>query len=208
MPNKEIVIFGAGGHARSVADVLLSNDPETNLVFIDPNAQAGERILGFDVLKDSDFAPDPARLPEVFVAVGNNAERKHRRESLGQLATVEVVAKDAYIGAGAQIGPGVFIGHEAHIGPLVRIGEGSIINTRALIEHEVQIGSNTQIAPGAIISGRVVIGNNVFIGIGSKIIDGISICDDAIVGASATVVENITLPGTYVGTPARKLVSE
>jgi sugar O-acyltransferase (sialic acid O-acetyltransferase NeuD family) len=205
--SREVIIFGAGGHARSVADVMLSSSPDAHITFVDESAKPEEEIFGFDVVTNLDI-PAESDGREYFVAIGNNGKRKAQREILGQLATSEVLALDAHIGKDAEIGAGVFIGHAAYIGPLVKIGEGTIINTRALIEHEGEIGANSQISPGAIIAGRVKLGENVFVGIGARIIDGITVCSDVVIGASATVVESIESPGTYVGTPARIVSQE
>ena len=60
-------------------------------------------------------------------------------------------------------------------------------------------------AVGAILCGRTVIGNRCMIGAGAVVIDQIKICDDVTVGANAVVVKDITVPGTYVGNPARKI---
>jgi acetyltransferase-like isoleucine patch superfamily enzyme len=45
----------------------------------------------------------------------------------------------------------------------------------------------------------------VFLGAGATVIDGTTIADDVTVGAGATVVSDIREPGTYVGSPARRL---
>lgn len=200
MDNKEFVIYGAGGHARSVADVILSNSPDAHITFVDESAKPDERIYGFEVVREK--SQDDGK--DYFVAIGDNERRKAQSSALGNLVTAEVIANDAHIGKEAVIGKGTFVGHEAYVGPLTQIGENCIINTRAILEHEVVVGSNSSIAPGAIIGGRVTIGENVFIGLGARVIDNVSICSDVVIGAASTVVDSITEPGTYVGTPARK----
>lgn len=199
MTNKEVIIYGCGGHARSVADVILSSFGDVHLTFVDKNAMPGEQIFGFDVVPEVEPTPDMA----YFLAIGDNQKRRQMREALNQ-HLIEVVAHNAHVGREATIGPGCFVGHEAYIGPLAEIGENTIINTRAIIEHEVVIGKDSQIAPGVIIGGRTRIGDNVFVGLGATILDGLEICPDVVIGASAVVVKNISEPGTYVGIPAKK----
>ncbi|MEK7594267.1 MAG: NeuD/PglB/VioB family sugar acetyltransferase [Patescibacteria group bacterium] len=193
------VIYGCGGHARSVAEVILYNQPDAKLTFVDDAARPDEKIFGFDVVADS-----PASGGVGFVALGDNLKRQSICESLGDNLT-QVIAKDAHIGRDTELGAGCFVGHEAYTGPLVSVGEASIINTRAIVEHEVKIGRASQICPGVIIGGRTTIGDNVFVGLGATIIDGITICSDVIIGAGAVVVNNIDQPGTYVGVPARRI---
>jgi len=195
------LIFGCGGHSRSVADVILFNTPGAQLFFVDEYAKPNEKILGFKL-----FKKPPAIDMQTIVAVGDNIQRKKLLESLRESQKIiKVVSRDVYIGARAKIKAGSFIAHRAHIGPLARIGKGVIVNTQAVLDHEVIVNDYSQIAPNVSVGGRTVIGKNVFIGIGAVIIDRLNIADNVIVGANATVVRDITEPGTYVGTPAVRI---
>ena len=70
-------LLGCGGHARSIADVILANDSEANIIFVDNAARDGEIILGFPVVRD---APTEAR---AFVpAIGDNEQRELQRPML------------------------------------------------------------------------------------------------------------------------------
>ena len=201
MKSKEIFIIGNGGHARSVADVILYNNPETTLTFLDHNAQKNEMLFGFPSSKEI-IAP---KNHACFVAIGNNEKRKYFFEQLDVSQRYSVISSLAYVSTYAQIQPGCFVGNFAHIGPEARIGENSIINTAAIIEHETKIGKHSHICPNAALAGKVTIGDLVFIGCGATIINNITVCYQVIVGAGATVIQNITEPGTYVGTPAKRL---
>lgn len=199
MESKEFVIYGCGGHARSVADVILSNSENIKITFVDEAAKPGEHLFGFEVVPTIEVKSDKL----YFVAIGDNLKRRQLQEEL-DMPLAEVIAHNAYIGHESKIGAGCFVGHEAYIGPQAIIGNNTIINTRAIIEHEVQIGKDSQIAPGVIIGGRTRLGNNVFVGLGATIIDGLEIASNVVIGAAAVVVNNIHEPGTYVGTPARR----
>ena len=61
------------------------------------------------------------------------------------------------------------------------------------------------VAPGATISGGVTIGHFSMIGVGATIIEGKKIAASCLVGAGATVVRDLTEPGVYVGSPARRI---
>lgn len=197
------VIFGCGGHSRSVADVILANDPNANLFFIDENAGINEKIYGFPILKD---IPSHITVYKSIVALGDGIKRKEIIETkVDQSTLVSIISVNAYVSLCAELNLGCFVGNFAHIGPEVCIGENSIINTGAIVEHEVKIGDYCHIAPGSIVCGRSEIGNFVFLGAGAKIIDGINVCSNVVIGAGSTVVNNITESGVYVGTPARKV---
>lgn len=194
-----VIFFGCGGHARSAADLILSYK-KTKILFVDENARENEKILGCDVVRSY-----PLRGEDYFVAIGDNVKRKALFESLEGGKCISILSPRAYFGKESKIAKGCFIGNFCHIGPEVRIDDNTIINHGAVIEHEVQIGKHCHIGPNATISGRCTIGDLVFIGVGATIKDSISICSAVIVGAGATVVKDIVEPGTYVGTPARKL---
>ena len=59
--------------------------------------------------------------------------------------------------------------------------------------------------PGAIVSGNVSIGDRVYLGTNSTVIEKKQINSDVIIGANGVVIRDITLPGTYVGTPVKLL---
>jgi sugar O-acyltransferase (sialic acid O-acetyltransferase NeuD family) len=197
----DIIIVGCGGHARSVADVILYNDPGTTIVFVDINARHGETIFGFPVCGSYNI---PKR-QRIFVAIGDNYLRKSSIEELDETINISVLSKLAHIGQHAVVGCGSFVGNFVHVGPEVEIGKGTIINTSAVIEHEVKIGSYCHLAPNSSISGRCRLGDLVFVGVSATLKDSINICSNTIIGAGATVTSDIYEPGTYVGTPARKI---
>lgn len=198
------VIYGCGGHARSVINTICMDNKDAQIIPVDVNAGMDERILGFLAKRSYELKPEDCYI----VALGDNARRKElfekgKEERAGK--SIAVVSGFAIVGMETEIGTGTFVAPSAYIGPQVRIGLNTIINTGSVIEHETVIGNHTHIAPRAVICGRSQIGNLVFCGVGSTVIDGIRICDHVIVGAGAVVIRDITEPGVYAGVPARKI---
>lgn len=202
-----VILFGCGGHARSIVNTIRKNDEKSNILLVDKNATNGEVILNCKVecvyqLREND---------SYIVAIGDNLKRKKIYEALLKFQMghcISVVANNAIIGIETKIGKGTFIASNTYIGPEVKIGNNTIINTGSLIEHEVVIGDHTHIAPHVTICGRTRIGNNVFCGAGSTIIDKVAICDNVIIGAGAVVIDDITKTGVYVGVPAKKITGD
>ena len=64
----KLIIIGCGGHARSVASVVLQNFPDAKIIFVDENAQDNERIFNFPVVRTL-----PQDAQNIFVAIGDNA---------------------------------------------------------------------------------------------------------------------------------------
>ena len=197
MQNKIIYIIGCGGHARSVADVILDNNPSQELVFVDENARENEAIFGFPVVP---ILPETAE--NIFIAIGDGTKRQKLSENKN---LINIISKRAYISPTAQISDGIFVGDGAHIGPFAKLGRGCIINNNAVVEHECTVGDFSHISVNSAVCGRVHVGNNVFIGAGTTVRDYMNICSDITIGAGAAVVKNITEPGIYVGIPARKI---
>ncbi|HSW93398.1 MAG TPA: NeuD/PglB/VioB family sugar acetyltransferase [Gammaproteobacteria bacterium] len=195
---KSLVIYGCGGHARSLADVALSNGIE-QLIFVDNDARDNEKQFGFDVVKNFSLE----KTTECILALGDNKQRAALFDSLKN-NIISLISIHAHIGKNAEIAKGVFVGNGAHIGPNAKIGENTIINTHAVVEHDCVIGKHSHISVNAVVAGKSTVGDFVMIGTGATVIDRIKMCSHVTVGAGAVVVRDITEPGTYVGVPARK----
>lgn len=201
MTLRGLVLLGCGGHARSAADIALAAGIE-RLLFVDPAARPGETMLGFDVV------PALSALPQGWgwlPAVGDNAHRERLLRQGYATPAATLVAPGSRIGTGAVVGDGVLVGRLCHVGPLAVVGDGTIVNNGAVVEHDVQVGRCGHVSVNATLAGRVVLGPRVFVGAGATVIDGIRVGADVVIGAGATVVADLEGPGTYVGTPARRL---
>jgi len=197
---KSLVIYGCGGHARSLADVALGNGVE-HLIFVDENAQPNEKQFGFDVVKTTSLEENMDCIP----AAGDNEQRAGLFELLQNNNIITLISDNAYIGRNTRIAKGAFIANGAHIGPNTTIGVNTIINTHCVIEHDCVIGNHSHISVNAVVAGKSEVGDFVMIGTNASVIDNIKICSHVIIGAGAVVVQDITEPGTYVGMPARKI---
>ena len=196
---KNLIVYGCGGHARSVAEVALANG-KTRLVFVDSRAKANETIFGFPVV--TSFQDENAG---IIIAIGDNEKRASLFGRFLPQQCESIVAHDAYFGRDVVIGRGSFVGHGAYLGPGVTADVNSILNTRCVIEHESRVGAHCHIAINATVAGRCQIGDFVTLGAGVTVIDNISICSNVFVGAGATVTRNLDTAGLYVGVPARKI---
>ena len=200
--DKKIVIIGAGGHGRVVADIAKLNK-YTDILFLDDNCEnkgctvAGKVSDYIEYIRDYDF----------IVGIGDNKTRQTIMQKLinsnAKVVTLihpkAVVCKDVKIGIGSVIMAGVVINTN------VVIGNGVIINTSASVDHDCIIGNYVHISVGANIAGTVNIGNEVFVGAGATIINNLSIVGGCIIGAGAVVVEQIKDRGTYIGIPSKRL---
>jgi len=104
-----------------------------------------------------------------------------------------------------EIGEGSFVGAYSILTTNIKIGKHAILNRSNHIGHDCEIGDYFSAMPGAIVSGNVKIYDCVYMGSNSSIREKLSIHSLCTVGMNAGVVKNITEPGTYVGTPTKKI---
>lgn len=205
--NRRIVIVGASGHGKVIADIAKRNG-YAEIVFLDDNASLKE-CSGYPVVgtsKDAERYGDS----DFIVAIGNARIRQKIQLSLAEngkrLATL--IHPNAVIGENVSLDEGTVVMAGAVINPCVKIGKGCIINTCASVDHDCMIGDFVHISVGAHVAGTVAIGNRTWIGIGGVVSNNIEITDDCMIGAGAVVVKNIPESGTYVGAPARIMKNE
>ena len=202
--NKQLIVLGFGGHARSVADVAIAMVYET-LVFVDEHAREGEMYLDFPVLKS--FTPHDSKAWCAFPASGNGLVRQAQTKLIEQQGwqLVSLLAPSATLGVGCAVSDGVFVGQQTHIGPMAKVGRGSIINTGAVVEHECSVGEWAHVSVNATMAGRSRLGDFSMLGAGATVIDGLSVAGHVTVGAGAVVHKPIDVAGVYVGVPSRLL---
>lgn len=200
----KIVIYGCGGHARSIINTIYETDRADDILLVDDNVRNGEMILKCQTVNKYNLSDNDA----FIVAIGDNKNRKELFEKLNKENKgycISIVSMLSSIGTEGEIGNGSFIAPYAYIGPQAKVGNNSIINTGSIVEHETIIGNHTHIAPHATICGRSKIGDNVFCGAGCTVIDRITICSNVVIGAGAVVIADIVEAGTYVGIPAKRI---
>ncbi len=202
-----LLILGAGGHGRAVADLA---------------AECGWDVAGFTdrspgpgVLGEDDEVEDLIRAGKVdaaIVGVGNTALR--RRAELFELlkkagATTPTlvhpcasVARTCRIGEGTVVFPGVVLG------AAVEVGDNVVLYSNTVAEHDSRIASHAYLSPGAILSGSVTVEASAFVGAGAVILPGISVGPGATVGAGAVVTARVAAGATVLGSPARQIASK
>ncbi len=202
--NEKVIIIGAGGHAKVVADTIRKNGDEV-LGFLDDKCERrGESFGGATVLGAVSEYGKFADEASFIVAVGDGLVRKKISETV-KAKWYTAIHPSAIIADGVKIGEGSFVSAGAIVNPDTEVGKHTIINTGSIVEHDCSVGDYTHISPSATVCGSTSIGELCWIGAGATVINGIAVCDGVTVGAGATVVKNVTERGIYVGVPARKL---
>ena len=200
--NNRLIIIGAGGHGKVIADNAIKNG-YTDICFVDDHATG--TCMGFPIVgTGADVSSLDDGKTDFIIGVGNNEIRK-RIAQAHDVNWVTLVHPSAQIGACVSIGKGTVVMAGAIINPCASIGEHCIINTGAIVEHDNVVEDYVHISPNAALGGAVQVGNLTNVGIGAVVKNNIAICDHCVIGAGAVVVKEIKDSGTYVGVPSREI---
>lgn len=151
---RRIVIVGAGGHGRVVADALLRQGTFEIAGFADDLTAKGTDVIdGIAVVASTSEEQLIRSLADGFViAVGNNEHRARLFEKFSLLLEpFTVIHPAASVSPFATIGKGGMVMAGAVVGAGAVIGDNCIINVQSLVDHDCAIGANSHIAQGALV---------------------------------------------------------
>lgn len=181
-----LLIVGAGGHGRSVAEAALACGTFTLSGFLDDQAT---HVWEFPVLGGTqDVAAWRTVADAAIVAVGNNALRQQLQQRLTQagftLATVvhprAVVSPTANLGVGCAVMAGAIIGTEA------KLGRGVIVNSGAVVDHHCVVEDYGHLGVAAAMAGGTQLGAGAWMQAGSALGYGVKVPPGAILPPGST----------------------
>lgn len=202
----KLLIIGASGHGKVIADIALKMNKWKSIAFIDDDENI-KSSMGREVIGKLADAHLYMKDYDIFVAIGNNVTREKIQEKLeAEGASIPVLIHPmAIIGEQVEFGAGTAVMAGTVINCCTIIGKGCIINTGATIDHDNFIEDYVHISPGVHIAGTVKIGKGTWLGVGSVVSNNLNIISGCKVGAGAVVVKDIIEFGTYVGIPAKQI---
>jgi len=207
MTSRELVIWGASGHASVVSEAVRLRGEHRIVGFLDDLDPSRRELGGASVLGGREELPTLLAdgITCLFVAIGDCDARLRLARIAEQMGFrfPTVIHPSATVAAETEIGDGSFLGAGSVLGPCSRIGHHVILNTSSSVDHHCTIGEGTHIAPGVNIAGGVTVGRGTLLGIGSAVVDHAKIGDSCVVGAGGVVVDDIPDRSVAVGVPAR-----
>jgi sugar O-acyltransferase (sialic acid O-acetyltransferase NeuD family) len=207
---KRVIIIGAGGHGREVADILSHQAQVTGdltpLGFVDDNSGLhGQRVAGLPVLGDWTWFEGVDRTEVVVVCTAGSPpvcrRLAQRAEGLG-LTFASVLSPLAHISPSARLGRGVTLFPNVVVNTDAQLGDHCILNVASTVSHDTRVGRYCNINPGVHLAGMATVGEGCYVGMGANVIQGVSIGDWTIVGAGAVVIRNLPQNVTAIGVPA------
>jgi sugar O-acyltransferase (sialic acid O-acetyltransferase NeuD family) len=191
---KQVILFGAGGHAESVAGVIEAEGKYSIAGLIDSRKLIGSFAFAYEVLGREEHLVDivdKMNIKEGLVCIGDNYQRhaltgriKNMIPDFNFIATLHpsaAVSHDVIIGSGTVVMAQAAINHGC------RVGDGCIVNTRSSLDHNSVMEDFSSLAPGVTCGGQVYIGCYSAVGLGANILGKIAIGNHTIIGAGSLV---------------------
>lgn len=201
---KKLIIIGASGQGKVVADIAIRNGYD-EIFFLDDDNKLTE-CGGYPVIgKSSTYIEYDS---DIFVAIGDSTVREKITKQLedSNKNIPILIHPNATVASDVTIGRGTVVAAGAVINPGTVIGKGCIINTCSSVDHDCIVDDFVHVAVGSHLCGTVNVGAGTWIGAGATVSNNVFICPDCMIGAGAVIVNDIWESGTYVGVPAKRVM--
>jgi sugar O-acyltransferase (sialic acid O-acetyltransferase NeuD family) len=198
---KKLYIIGTSGTAHEIMYYAKRMGIWITMAFIGDSID--KEYKGIPIIKEEDVVWKD--IESLAFGVGMNSRRRRELSfkfivpDYPNIIDPSAIMFHNNIGYGNIISPLSYIQPDAELGAFNYIQVGTGIGHNTKISNYVSTGMGTQIGGGCDIGECVYIGSNAFVK------QDLTICNNVIIGAGAVVLKDITEPGTYVGTPARKV---
>lgn len=199
-------LYGAGGHAKVILDILKDMGQSVLGVFDDkPGAAKLQNVEIWEGLLTAGKRRFHGLDAPLILSVGDNACRAELARTLGVMDYGQAVHGSAVISRDASLGPGTVVLHGAVVQTGARIGAHVVINALACVAHDARVGDFAHVCPHVTLCGHVEIGEGTLVGARAVVIPCVRVGRWCKIGAGAVVVRNVPDFATVVGNPARIL---
>jgi len=177
----KILLVGAGGHCKSVIDVIEAENKYIIAGIIDKKEFLGQKVLGYTVIGCDD---DLEKMFEIYkyavVSVGQIRSSALKVKLFKILKNIGyklpvIVSPFAYVSKHSKIDEGTVVMHQALINANAKIGKNCIINTKALIEHDSVVEDNCHISTASVVNGGARVKEGTFFGSNATSKEGVEI---------------------------------
>ena len=181
--SKRVIVIGAGGHGRSIAEAILLLGRDELVGFVDDGADANAKVWGYPILGRTDSLHSLCEHADaVVVAIGNNAVREnlHARVREAGFELLSVIHPTAFVSPTATLGAGCAVMAGAVVGTEAQLGEGVIVNCGATVDHHCRVDAFGHLGVNACMAGGSVLGHRAWMQAGSALGYGVQVEDDAV----------------------------
>jgi sugar O-acyltransferase (sialic acid O-acetyltransferase NeuD family) len=189
-----LLIYGAGGHGKTLVELVKSMHTYHIAGLIDDHIEPGTLVLGVPVLGNADVLEEcyrrGLRLAVNGVGgIGNAGIRVKVFEILAahQFVCPAIVHPTAWVEDSAVLDAGVQVLAHAYVGTEAHVGLGTVLNVGVCFSHDVVVGKVTNFSPGAMLGGNVMVGDFTQVGMNATINLGVKVGNRVRIGNGATV---------------------
>jgi len=154
---KKIVIIGAGGYAKVIAETIELSDQLQVAGFVDDHIERGvsvyeeQKVLG----SINDIPEISGQCDGFVIGIGNNEVRKQIADRFsGKILFETLVHQNAFVSKTAVLAEGVVVLAGAIVNSNAEIGKHSIINSNVIVDHDCRIGEFVHLAIGTLVGSN------------------------------------------------------
>jgi len=179
--NKELILFGAGGHAKSCIDVIEQANIYKVKGLVGLPTERGRLFFDYAVIaSDDEIGSLSEKFSNAFISVGQIGSPDLRAGLYKKVRAFNfflpvIISPHAIVSKYATIGAGTIIMHGAVVNAGAVIGENCIINTHSIVEHDAVVGDHCHVSTRSTLNGAVNVGAGSFIGSGAVVREGLVI---------------------------------
>lgn len=189
-------LYGAGGHAKVVIDILEENNIKVEGIY-DDNL-ISDYFKKYLLISSIESFENK----EWFISIGNNISRNKIASSFSA-RWARVISNHSNLSKNIGVGQGTLIMKGVSVNADTIIGEHVILNTNCSIDHDCKINDFAHISPNVALSGNVIVGEGTHIGVGACVIPGVKIGRWVTIGAGAVIIRDIPDFSVVVGNPGK-----
>jgi len=185
-----LLIVGAGGHGRSVAEIVAASDAWRFVGFVDDTAPRSTSAANWPVIGTTgELAACRSVAEFAIVAIGNNVVRGRLQQQLIDLGfeIASVIHRSAIVAPSARHGVGCAIMAGAVIGTEATLGNGVIVNSGAVIDHHCSVQDYAHLGTNACMAGGSVLGRAAWMQAGSALGYGVQVPAGAVLNVGEKV---------------------
>ncbi len=205
---KNILIYGASGHAKMIVDIIQKTNDYKMKGYIDSYKEINEVVYGHTIIGNLDQLPELIKelnIEGIVIGIGDNSTRNkayHKIKSIAPyLEFVSIIHPSATVATHVLIAEGCVIMANSVINANAKVGRFCILNTASVLGHDSQMADFSSLASGVTVAGNVQIGLGSAICLSTTIIQNLTVCDNTVIGAGSLVLKSIGSNLTAYGSP-------
>ncbi len=167
----KIVVIGAGGHGKVLADAILKQEKYALVGFVDAKLPIGTAVFGdlCVVEKQENLVDYLKKVDCIAIGIGDGTVRKQMVQFCkGHTQFATILHPNSSISSHVLIGEGTVVLAGAIINSSAEIGAHSIINSGVVVDHDCIIGDFVHLKVGTIVGSNSILSSDLVSEIGQN----------------------------------------